>query len=134
MSDPQPQGSNPTPSPQPPAEEVGVDASTPQIFTPDSTDACVTVEFHDPQRQVLSQKPSPTTPEPSSISSATSILSSWYSLTSNSSYEPLGYDSKVYKSYVANIDKCLKNFEYSIEWPDLISALTKLNKVNNQFN
>jgi hypothetical protein len=37
-------------------------------------------------------------------------------------------DSK-YKTYVAQIDKALKNFEYSLEWHDLISALSKLNKV-----
>ncbi|XP_070274279.1 protein DOP1A isoform X6 [Myotis yumanensis] len=37
-------------------------------------------------------------------------------------------DSK-YRNYVAAIDKALKNFEYSSEWADLISALGKLNKV-----
>ncbi|KAK1338219.1 hypothetical protein QTO34_001333 [Cnephaeus nilssonii] len=36
-------------------------------------------------------------------------------------------DSK-YRNYVAAIDKALKNFEYSSEWADLISALGKLNK------
>lgn len=34
-----------------------------------------------------------------------------------------------YRNYVAAIDKALKNFEYSSEWADLISALGKLNKV-----
>lgn len=37
-------------------------------------------------------------------------------------------DSK-YRNYVAAVDKALKNFEYSSEWADLISALGKLNKV-----
>ena len=30
------------------------------------------------------------------------------------------------------VDKALKNFEYTSEWADLISALGKLNKVRNQ--
>ncbi|XP_006892222.1 PREDICTED: protein dopey-1 [Elephantulus edwardii] len=34
-----------------------------------------------------------------------------------------------YRNYVAAVDKALKNFEYSSEWADLISALGKLNKV-----
>ena len=34
-----------------------------------------------------------------------------------------------YYSYTNGIDKALKNFEYSSEWPDLISALGKLSKV-----
>lgn len=34
-----------------------------------------------------------------------------------------------YRLYMTNIDKALKNFEYSSEWADLISALGKLNKV-----
>ena len=34
-----------------------------------------------------------------------------------------------YRVYMQNIDKALKNFEYSSEWADLISALGKLNKV-----
>ncbi|XP_049292630.1 protein dopey-1 homolog isoform X1 [Anopheles funestus] len=41
-----------------------------------------------------------------------------------------------YRVYISNIDKALKNFEYSSEWADLISALGKLNKVissNAQF-
>lgn len=42
-------------------------------------------------------------------------------------YELLG-DAK-YRSYVSAIDKVLKNFEYTSEWADLISALGKLNKV-----
>lgn len=33
-----------------------------------------------------------------------------------------------YRVYMSNIDKALKNFEYSSEWADLISALGKLNK------
>ncbi|XP_014250328.1 protein dopey-1 homolog isoform X1 [Cimex lectularius] len=37
-------------------------------------------------------------------------------------------DSK-YRLYTNAIDKALKNFEYSTEWADLISALGKLNKV-----
>lgn len=39
-------------------------------------------------------------------------------------------DSK-YRQFVSAIDKALKNFEYSSEWADLISALGKLNKVLN---
>lgn len=42
-------------------------------------------------------------------------------------------DSK-YRMYVAAVDKALKNFEYTSEWADLISALGKLNKVNNFLN
>ncbi|XP_013774408.1 protein dopey-1-like isoform X2 [Limulus polyphemus] len=42
-------------------------------------------------------------------------------------YELLG-DPK-YRSYVSAVDKALKNFEYTSEWADLISALGKLNKV-----
>ncbi|XP_055611596.1 protein dopey-1 homolog isoform X2 [Uranotaenia lowii] len=41
-----------------------------------------------------------------------------------------------YRVYMSNIDKALKNFEYSSEWADLISALGKLNKVissNSQY-
>uniref|UniRef100_A0A182LV20 Uncharacterized protein n=1 Tax=Anopheles culicifacies TaxID=139723 RepID=A0A182LV20_9DIPT len=34
-----------------------------------------------------------------------------------------------YRVYISSIDKALKNFEYSSEWADLISALGKLNKV-----
>lgn len=34
-----------------------------------------------------------------------------------------------YRVYMGNVDKALKNFEYSSEWADLISALGKLNKV-----
>lgn len=34
-----------------------------------------------------------------------------------------------YRNYMSNIDKALRNFEYSSEWADLISALGKLNKV-----
>lgn len=38
-----------------------------------------------------------------------------------------------YRVYLQNIDKSLKNFEYSSEWADLISALGKLNKVSQTF-
>lgn len=38
-----------------------------------------------------------------------------------------------YRIYMQNIDKALKNFEYSSEWADLISALGKLNKVRTIF-
>lgn len=34
-----------------------------------------------------------------------------------------------YRNYMSNIDKALRNFEYSSEWADLISALGKLSKV-----
>lgn len=37
-----------------------------------------------------------------------------------------------YRVYMQNIDKALKNFEYSSEWADLISALGKLNKVRSR--
>jgi NAD-dependent SIR2 family protein deacetylase len=37
-----------------------------------------------------------------------------------------------YRVYMQNIDKALKNFEYSSEWADLISALGKLNKVSEK--
>ncbi|SPP73670.1 protein dopey-1 homolog [Drosophila guanche] len=33
-----------------------------------------------------------------------------------------------YRNYMTNIDKALRNFEYSSEWADLISALGKLSK------
>nr|ACQ58832.1 dopey-1 [Anoplopoma fimbria] len=42
-------------------------------------------------------------------------------------------DSK-YRNYVAAVDKALKNFEYSSEWADLISALGKLNLLSQVFN
>lgn len=42
-------------------------------------------------------------------------------------YELLG-DAR-YRSYISAVDKALKNFEYTSEWADLISALGKLNKV-----
>ena len=35
-----------------------------------------------------------------------------------------------YRNYMSNIDKALRNFEYSSEWADLISALGKLSKVS----
>ncbi|XP_059613480.1 protein dopey-1 homolog isoform X2 [Phlebotomus argentipes] len=38
-----------------------------------------------------------------------------------------------YRIYMSNIDKALKNFEYSSEWADLISALGKLNKVISSY-
>lgn len=34
-----------------------------------------------------------------------------------------------YRLYVSAVDKALKSFENTNEWPDLISALGKLNKV-----
>lgn len=37
-----------------------------------------------------------------------------------------------YRVYMQNVDKALKNFEYSSEWADLISALGKLNKVSDE--
>lgn len=37
-------------------------------------------------------------------------------------------DSK-YRSYITQVEKALRNFEYTSEWADLISALGKLNKV-----
>ncbi|KAI1301279.1 Protein dopey-1 [Halotydeus destructor] len=42
-------------------------------------------------------------------------------------YELLN-DAK-YRSYVTQIDKALKGFEYTSEWADLVNALGKLNKV-----
>ena len=36
-----------------------------------------------------------------------------------------------YRNYMSNIDKALRNFEYSSEWADLISALGKLSKVSH---
>ncbi|KAF7267207.1 protein DOP1 homolog [Rhynchophorus ferrugineus] len=41
-------------------------------------------------------------------------------------------DSK-YRMYVAAIDRALKNFEYTSEWADLISALGKLNRVLSNY-
>jgi hypothetical protein len=37
-------------------------------------------------------------------------------------------DSK-YRSYVSQVDRALRAFEYTSEWADLISSLGKLNKV-----
>ena len=37
-------------------------------------------------------------------------------------------DSK-YRSYITQVEKALRSFEYTSEWADLISALGKLNKV-----
>lgn len=34
-----------------------------------------------------------------------------------------------YRSYINQVEKALKSFEYTSEWADLISALGKLNKV-----
>lgn len=34
-----------------------------------------------------------------------------------------------YKQYSHDVERALRNFELSTEWPDLISALTRLNKV-----
>lgn len=42
-------------------------------------------------------------------------------------YELLN-DAK-YRSFVAQVDKALKGFEYTTEWADLVNALGKLNKV-----
>jgi len=42
-------------------------------------------------------------------------------------FELLG-DPK-YRSYMTQVDRCLKGFEQTTEWADLIAALTKLNKV-----
>lgn len=41
----------------------------------------------------------------------------------------LVYVRVIFFSYVAAMEKALKNFEYSSDWPDLINALTKLSKV-----
>ncbi|XP_030749093.1 protein dopey-1 homolog isoform X2 [Sitophilus oryzae] len=41
-------------------------------------------------------------------------------------------DSK-YRIYVSAIDRALKNFEYTAEWADLISALGKLNRVLSNY-
>lgn len=38
-------------------------------------------------------------------------------------------DSK-YRAYTSAIDKCLKSFEYSNEWADLIASLGRLIKVS----
>lgn len=38
-----------------------------------------------------------------------------------------------YKSFVQQIDKALKGFEYTSEWADLVNALGKLNRVRAQF-
>ena len=38
-------------------------------------------------------------------------------------------DSK-YRSYITHVEKALRNFDYTSEWADLISALGKLNKVS----
>lgn len=38
-------------------------------------------------------------------------------------------DDQKYRNYINSVDKALKNFEYTSEWADLISALGKLNKV-----
>lgn len=34
-----------------------------------------------------------------------------------------------YRSFVQQVDKALRSFEYTSEWADLVSALGKLNKV-----
>ncbi|CEF66277.1 Protein dopey-1 [Strongyloides ratti] len=52
---------------------------------------------------------------------------------------PIAYihNSSKYKNYVSQVDKALKAFECTNEWPDLISALSKLAKVfssNAKFN
>jgi hypothetical protein len=40
----------------------------------------------------------------------------------------LGNDSR-YRSFIVNIERALKQFEISNEWPDLISYLARLKKV-----
>ena len=47
--------------------------------------------------------------------------------TSLDEYELMS-DAK-YRTYVQQIDKALKGFEYTSEWADLVNALGKLNKV-----
>ena len=42
-------------------------------------------------------------------------------------------DSK-YRAYIAQVEKALRSFENTSEWPDLISALDKLNKVGKVYN
>ncbi|KAM7534070.1 hypothetical protein Aperf_G00000110027 [Anoplocephala perfoliata] len=42
-------------------------------------------------------------------------------------------DSK-YRAYSSAIEKCLKSFEYSNEWPDLISSLARLMKLIQQYD
>ena len=37
-----------------------------------------------------------------------------------------------YRTYVAAVEKALRNFENTTEWADLISTLSKLNKVSNE--
>lgn len=39
-----------------------------------------------------------------------------------------------YRSYSVAIDKCLKSFEYSNEWADLISSLVRLMKVDSSLS
>ena len=36
----------------------------------------------------------------------------------------------IFFSYMTQVDRCLRGFESTTEWADLIAALTKLNKVN----
>jgi len=47
-----------------------------------------------------------------------------------STEQALMSDSK-YRAYVSVMEKALKAFEYTHEWADLISALTKINKVSD---
>ena len=63
-----------------------------------------------------------------SLSSSSSVATKASTSTNVSSIHLL--DPK-YKNYITAVDKALKSFEYSSEWHDLISALTKLNKVNH---
>ncbi|CAL8113746.1 unnamed protein product [Orchesella dallaii] len=108
------------------AEEVGEDLTNSKTLDHDCTDTSVLLHLPTNVSVNQDQKSAATTPEPASISS--SLFTSWYSSSSEH------YDAKTYKTYVQSIDKCLKSFEYSIEWPDLIAALTKLNKVISTFN
>nr|XP_026690200.1 protein dopey-1 isoform X2 [Ciona intestinalis] len=48
-----------------------------------------------------------------------------------SSEEQAMLDDSKYRQYMNAVEKCLRNFESSSEWADLISALGKLNKVLN---
>jgi FlaG/FlaF family flagellin (archaellin) len=66
----------------------------------------------------------------SSLSSTSTTLTA-KSIASSSSLSSIHQLDPKYKNYVSAIDKALKSFEYSSEWHDLISALSKLNKVSH---
>ena len=38
-----------------------------------------------------------------------------------------------YKQFTAAVERALKGFELSVEWPDLISCLARLNKVDGRW-